>query len=69
MGSLSVTETVENLLKASTPISARFQIKESKIENREFLLCKVVLNRFLLFPKQQIFFKEIIWAADKVRTA
>jgi len=69
MGSLSVTETVENLLKASTPISARFQIKKSRIENRQFLLCKLVLNRFLLFPKQQIFFKEIIWAADKVRTA
>ena len=69
MCSLSVTETVENILKASTPISARFQIKDLRIKNREFLLCKLVLNRFQLFRKQQIFFKEIIWAADKLRTA
>ena len=69
MGTLSVTETVENLLKSSTPISVRFQIKDSRNENRGFLLCKVVLNRFLLFPIQQIFSKEIFWAADKLRTA
>ena len=59
MRSLSVTETVENLLTASTSISERFQIKDSRIKNQEFLLCKEVLNRFLLFPKQQILSKEI----------
>ena len=31
MGSLSVTKTVENLPKERTLISARFQIKESRI--------------------------------------